>query len=456
MENKSAVQPAWRPPTPSPALMRFVAIANRWFLMRGLPLLRHIPGVRDLPLIRGYFRIRNIEILSTHWHRLHQAVNRHTVAFLGPNHPEFGTDWMIDKEISTFCAPHMASWAERGIVASAPRFFSMNNLVANDGGDAAKDYSIRWATAGNGVLLHPEGTVRWTNDHVHPLFPGIAQMAIKAAAETDKPVYIVPLVWKYRYIRDVSRGIHREIRILEQGLALPSTNGQSIPQRFFALQTNILAMQMQRFGYEQGSIDGTNALNGNTNANATSHFFDRQRAFQHWLIHTLAHRHPTDTADHDDKQIARHARTIRAKLADLKHEADTGSPELRAQLKHDLAMADEAKRLGEFSQMIYGTPTLTQEQLFESLKRARDRLLNRRSADKLANMLPRPLGPRIVHVGIPEPIPVERVNEDRAKAYENVLLDLTRQRMQAALDEINARIEPEVAPFRCDNPFATL
>src|SRR5471032_306766 len=133
---------------------------------------------------------------------------------MGPNHPEFGTDWLIDKEVSSFVAPHMASWAERGIVNAAPRFWGMNNLIANDGGDAAKDYSIGCAIAGEGVLLHPEGTVRWTGDLVHPLYPGIAQMAMKATERTDKPVFIAPLVWKYRYVGDVSRRINREMRLI--------------------------------------------------------------------------------------------------------------------------------------------------------------------------------------------------------------------------------------------------
>ena len=79
-------------------------------------------------------------------------------------------------------------------------------------------------------------------------------------------------------------------------------------------------------------------------------------------------------------------------------------------------MADEAKRLGEFSRDVYGTTTLSQEQLFESLKRTRDRLLRRGWKNSIANMLPRPFGPRVVHVGVPDrdeevPVDFDRVGD---------------------------------------------
>ena len=103
--------------------------------------------------------------------------------------------------------------------------------------------------------------------------PGIAQMAMKAAERTDKPVYIVPLVWKYRFVGDVSHRIHREMRIIEDGIGLARTTSTSVPLRFAALQMNILAMRMKRFGYEGGTL-----LDGG---------FERQRSFQ-----SAPHRRP--------------------------------------------------------------------------------------------------------------------------------------------------------------------
>ena len=436
----AAAKPAskWQAPAPSPLLMWALNSVNRWLLF-GVPLLRRIPFIRDLPFVHGHFWVRAIDLPACDRASLCAAVNPETVAFMGPNHPEFGTDWLIDKEISTEVAPRMASWADRGIVAAAPRFWGKNNLIANDGGEGAKEYSVTWAGKGEGVLLHPEGTVRWTNDAVHMLYPGIAQMALKATERFDKPVYIVPIVWKYRYVGDVSTRLMREMSIIERGLHIPTGDRSSIAQRFGDLQTNILARQMRHFGFE-----ATVALGD---------FFARQIAFQQWLIAQLETRHTVESTIDIDKRIARLASAIRRMLSQVKSATDAASVELRTQLKHDLAMAEEAKRLGEFNANIYATDMLTQEQLSESLKRIRDRLMRRGWLNTLSNMLPRPLGPRVVHVAVPKPVRVMPNEAPTLGDYERRLLVLTRMRMQRALDEINSRIAPEVQRFAHENPF---
>ena len=432
------MQGAWTVPRPNSTLMWLLGIVNRWLLLLGLPLLRRIPGLRDMPLVHGYFWIRRIDLPAADRARLASAVRSGTAAFIGPNHPEFGTDWLIDKELSTMVAPAMASWADRGIVAAAPRFWGMNNLIANDGGEAAKDYSVQQAIAGAGVLLHPEGSVRWTNDVVHPLFPGIAQMAMKAAVTAgDKPVFIVPVVWKYHYLTDVSARMHREMGIIEVELGLPVQSTLSVPLRFHALQRNLLADQMQHFGYED-PIDAHG-------------FFDRQSAFQRYLMEALEQRHTTEPSHDMDKRVARMARAIRSKLTDGRRDAASGDH--RAALKHDLAMAEEAKRLGEFTREVYASPMLSQEQIFESLKRIRDRLMRKGWRNVLANMLPRPFGPRVVHVGVPEALAVTRDGATSGKGYEASLLALARTRMQETLDGINARIAPDVQRLAHENPF---
>jgi hypothetical protein len=382
--------------------MRLLGIVSRW-LLTGIPILRRIPGVRDLPLVRGYFRVRRIALPPTDRVRLRRAVNRETVAFLAPNHPEFATDWLIDKELSTIVAPRMASWADRGIVSLAPRFWEMNNLVSNDGGADAKEYSIDWALTGEGVLLHPEGSVRWTNDFVHPLFPGVARMAIAAARRTTRAVYIVPLVWKYQFVRDVSAGLHREMEAIERGLGITSMPWLSIAQRFRVLQCSVLALRMEHFGFR---------------APLDADFFGRQDSFRRFLLSQLPHHgEPPDDAD-----------TERVK---------------------------EAKRVGELTRALYGGETLTQEQIFECLKRTRDRLLRTGWSNRRAVMLPRPAGPRVVHVGVPEPIRVASVDPSDADDYERNLIDRTRTAMQQTLDEINRRIAPEVDRYRHANALAT-
>lgn len=419
--------------------MWLLGIANRWILLEGLPVLRAIPGVRDLPLVHGHCWIRSVKLPYADGRRLKNAVNPKTVAFLGPNHPEFASDWFVDKEISTYVAPRMASWADREIVDAAPAFWGMNNLVANNGGDAARAYSVEWALDGNGVLLHPEGTVRWTNDFVHPLFPGIAQMAMRAADLTTNPVFIVPIVWKYQFVGNVSARLHREMRLIEHRLRLPIGDPGSVAQRFLALQRGILVSQMRRYGLTEASVN--------------EHFFERQKEFQRHLVRKLEQRYRIAATDQLDKRIARIARAIQGERSALRKDTSPGAAAQREVLRRDHEMADEAKRLGEFTADLYGSLTLTQEQISESLKRIRDRMLRRHWKDVLAKTLPRPLGPRILHVGVPEPIPVAAVAHTERGDYETVLLELMRRRMQEKLDDINARIEPEVARYRVPNPF---
>ena len=435
---KASARREFPTPRPNALLMWVLGYINRWFILRGLPVLRHIPGIRNLPGIRGYLRVR-LDLPQADRDRLTSAVNPETAAFLSPNHPEFGADWMIDKEISTLVAPEMASWAANEIIRGAPSFWRANNLVSNAGGDAAMEYSIGWALAGKGVLLHPEGSVHWTADKVHQLFPGIAEMATETARRAGhdggRHVFIVPIVWKLRYLRDVSTALHRDMLRIERPLGLPRGDSLHVVERFHALQENILALQAQRFGF--------------TWDNATADFFDRQDAFRRWLVNGLESRYPIEPSDSIDRRIRRLDRAIRA---EKKSASDSGR---RARLRDDLAAVAEALRLGGFSREVYATPALSQEQIAESLKRLRAALVKQGTVNTLHNYLPRPYGARVAHVRVPEPIRVDArlaESEDRA-AYVPELLERTQAAMQAAVDDINVEFSTEIAALSHPNPF---
>src|SRR3954464_7416630 len=92
----SAMPRSFQSPRPNFVLMRVLGVVNRWMMLLGLPVLRHIPLIRDLPLVRGYFRVRSVDLPPADLERLQRAVNRNTAAFVAPNHPEFGFDWMMD------------------------------------------------------------------------------------------------------------------------------------------------------------------------------------------------------------------------------------------------------------------------------------------------------------------------------------------------------------------------
>jgi hypothetical protein len=379
---------------------------NRWFLLLGIPVLRRVPLIRDLPGIRGYFWLREIDLPLPDLERLQRAVRRDTAAFLAPNHPEFGFDWMMDKELSTRIAPRMASWAAGNIVESAPGFWLRNNLIANTGGDAAQRYSIERALAGDGVLLHPEGSVHWTASRVHPLFSGIADMACAAARQAGpagKPVYIVPIVWRISYLDDISEALHAEMQHIERYLGLRESDAVNVVERFRALQEGILLRQMHAFGFDHTWVAGLD-------------FFARQDAFRDWLMEDLETRYTIERCDSIERLLARYKRAI--------------PPEL----KSDRAKVEEAMRLGGFSRDVYARKPLTQEQIAESLKRHRATLVRRGFRNVLHNFLPTPFGPRFVHVRVPEPILVDPSRAAREGAeYARVLLAMTHERMQGML-----------------------
>lgn len=393
-------------PRPSPLLMWLLGYVNRWFLLLGLPVLRRIPLIRDLPGVRGYFWVRELDLPLPDLERLQRAVRPETAAFLGPNHPEFGFDWMMDKEISTRVAPRMASWAAANIIASAPGFWLRNNLIANTGGEEAMRYSVDRALAGDGVLLHPEGSVHWTGTRVHPLFNGIADMACEAARRagpSGKPVYIVPIVWRISYVDDISEELHAEMQLIEEYLGLPASEEINVHEHFRVLQEGILLRQMHAFGFDHGWVSGLD-------------FFARQDAFRDWLIEDLETRYTIERCESVERLLARFKRAIPPTLTS------------------DRAKVDEAIRLCGFCREVYACKPLTQEQIAESLKRHRATLVRRGWKNVLHNFLPKPFGPRVVHVRVPEPILVDPVRAERDGAdYARVLLAMMHERMQGML-----------------------
>jgi hypothetical protein len=393
-------------PRPSRFLMWLLGYVNRWFLLLGLPGLRRIPLVRDLPVIRGYFWVREIDLPLPDLERLQRAVRPGTAAFLGPNHPEFGFDWMMDKEISTRVAPGMASWAAANIIATAPGFWLRNNLIANTGGEDAMRYSVDHALAGGGVLLHPEGSVHWTGNRIHSLFNGIADMACEAARRagpSGKRVYIVPIVWRISYVDDIAEALHAEMQYIERYLGLPESEDVNVAERFRGLQEGILLRQMHAFGFDHSWVTGLD-------------FFARQDAFRDWLIEDLETRYTVERCESVERLLARYKRAIPSELTS------------------DRAKVEEAMRLGGFCREVYARKPLTQEQIAESLKRHRATLVKRGWKNVLHNFLPTPFGPRVVHVRVPEPILVDPMRADREGAeYSKVLLAMTHERMQGML-----------------------
>jgi hypothetical protein len=412
---------AYRDPAPSAALIRALGPVNRHLLLRGL------------------LRLQRFEVPPAELARLRRSVNPGTVAFLGPNHPEFMTDWLVDKEISRLVSPLMAHWASYEIVNGTPwsqRFWLANNLIANVPGGGGKAWSVRWALAGHGVLLHPEGTATWQADRVGPLLPGIVDLAWEAAAQVRaqglvRPVFVVPIVWKLHFASDASAGLHAEMAWIERELGLPRGAGR-VESRFAAIARALLTRQCERLG-----LPAPGAPAGGAG------YFAAQAAAEAAIRARLAETHGAFDAD---PVRAQHQlrRAIRLRAKDDPEGA-----------RRDRALLAELQRLASFDPALYDVPSLAQEQIAETLKRLRTALVTRGMRNALHNLLPVAVAPRVVHVRVPEPIDVGAAQlaspDDQGTRAQ--LLALHRHRLQEGVDAIRAAIAPVVDRFRRPNPL---
>jgi hypothetical protein len=320
----------------------------------------------------------------------------------------------------------MAHWASYEVVNIHPvaqALWLRNNLVANAPGGGGRAYSIRWALAGHGVLLHPEGTPTWQGDAIGPLVPGIVEMAWEACrARPDLPVYVVPLVWKLVFTRDVGRELGEEMARIERGIGLPDGRGLDVSARFAQLQRGILARSRERFGSSGGSAD----------------FFTTQAAHAQALLARLETKHGA-TEGTLPRRLHALRRAILAKAA-------AGAEDAR----EDRRVLLEVERLSRFTRARYGGATLTQEQMAECLKQARLAFLTRGFANGLHGVVPVAVAARVAHIRAPEPIAVHdafaRGEDSRAG-----ILETLRERLQGALDAVNGELAPAVDPHRRPN-----
>ena len=396
---------AYRDPIPSP------------FLIHALG-----PVVGGL-VLPHLLRVRKIDFPQADVARLREVVRPGTAAFLGPNHPEFMTDWMIDKELSRRVSPLMAHWASYEVVNIHPvaqALWLRNNLVANAPGGGGRAYSIRWALQGHGVLLHPEGTPTWQGDTVGPLVPGIVEMAWEACrARPDLPVFVVPVVWKLVFTRDVGRELGQEMARIERGTGLPDGHGLDVAARFAQLQRGILARSRARF--DSGAADSPD-------------FFAAQQAHADALLTRLESKHGA-SAGTLPRRLHALRRAILARAA-------AGAEDARA----DRRVLLEVERLSRFTRAGYGGATLTQEQIAECLKQARLAFLTQGWTNGLHGVVPVAVAARVAHLRAPAPIAVHEAfarggDETAAKAE---MLDELRARLQGGLHALNRELAPEV------------
>jgi hypothetical protein len=437
-------------PRPTKALIRALTPVNRIFCLGGVPGLRAVPGLRRIPGIRGVCDVIDIDLPRADQDRLLMAVNPRTAAFLVPNHPEFFTDWMLDKELSARVAPMMASWATHEVVngmgALTQCFWLKNNLIAQipgEGGEAGRAYSVEWALQGNGVLLHPEGSVGWHGDHIATLFPGVVEMALRALTVAEERglhqrVFIAPVVWKLRFTRDVTRALEREMRYVERRLGIEPARGD-LAARVYHAYRRVLAREATRLRIA---------------SDPAQPYFRAQAQ----LLADMAERLRSVMRPYSDELPAR----IEPGSADLQAllrpvERWLRGSEAEASVTQEVrALLQAARRCLRLMPAMYPAAEWTQEHVAENIKRLRSDYCLKGLRDNLHRFVPIPAGPRVAHIRAAQPLDMKVVagGLDPSDAAARARLVTTlREAMQSTLDALLRETHPLQQGPRLRNPF---
>ena len=419
-------------PKPNKTLIQALTRINRWLNLYGTPGLRDVPYLNRLPLVRGLCDIRHIDLPAADDARLKATLAAEGMVFITPNHPEFFTDWMLDKELAARYAPMMANWATHDIVNGMGRwgqkFWLANNLIAQVPGDTeqALAYSIDTAATGTPVLLHPEGSVHWQGDHINTLFQGAAKMALQAAAQSSKPVFIQPLIWKLKFIRNEESALHAEMAQVERQLQIEAKPFLSLPLRLARLYRHVLWLRFQNMGFAPPR---------------QLSFFAAQDVLLEKLLLSL-------------------------------NEFGTFSGSLNEQAKQMLAAIRQAEKNGQAidrmtrrrrrelafilrnPQEVYHQPRWQQEHIAECLKRLRcDHLAWGGMGNKIHRFVPRPVGGRNAHIRVAEPLNIRTLLAEQPELDAAALTALLQQQMQQTLDQLNAGLNSARPPQEYTNPF---
>ncbi len=412
---------AFVPPQPSQWLIRAMTPVNRSFMLRGFLGLR---GVCD---------IRTIDFPDSEQSRLAAVCGEGRATFVTPNHPEFFTDWMLDKEISARLFPEAAFWATNGVVNGlgrlAQKFWLANNLIAQIPGNSepAREHSVDWSLRGKVVLLHPEGAVGWHSNYVAPLMPGAVEMAREALQRgrernPEFQAFVAPVVWKLVFERDVEAELLRECAYVEGRLRIEPGEGLALPERVYRLYETLLSRDEADLGVEPGPQQS---------------FAERHRVVVEAICKRLCGLLAVDTPPTEPAELLRLGRR---KLREAR--TDAAAPQIKLTIDR-LALN---LRLGVYA---FQGETVTQEELAEHIKRIRNDYCKGTARDTLNRYVPRPAGPRTAIIRVPEPLAMHAFDGSDDEA-----LALLRGRMQEAIDGINnalmagGRLKTYFNPFR--------
>ena len=414
-------------PRPNASLITILNVVNHWLMLGGIPFLRGVPVLGRIPGIKGFSDIRAWDFPAEQRAQLKALCGPGRATFITPNHPEFFTDWMIDKHVLSDAAPLAACWATNGVVNGmgnvAQRFWLANNLIAQIPGDAeaAREHSVNWAIQGHGVLLHPEGSVGWHSNFVAPLFSGAVEMAQEAlmrGRQSDPAfqAFIAPLVWKLVFLEDAAAGLARECAYVEKRLGIVTPKQSSPAQRAYLIYSALLTRDEMSLGLTGGE---------------SAPFRVRQTLVVSAIREKLA-----ALLGQGDSPELDLARLARRRLRELPKD-DSAAKEIKRRAE----MLFRVNRIGNFA---FERAEISQEETAEHIKRVRNDYCAGTLRDNFNKFVPQPVSPRKAILRVVDPIAAHDWNGTAEAASAEM-----RARMQAKLDEINAglTLRMEKNPF---------
>ena len=428
----------FKQPQPNPFMMRFLEPVNKLFLLKGIPVFRDIPLIKNIPGIRGLTRIRYIDFPQSDRDRLNKITGKNKATFLLPNHPEFFTDWMIDKFVLSKVSPTAVSWASHHIVNGIgkfmQRFWLNNNLVAQIPGQTseAKQYSINSALNGKAVLLHPEGRVSWYGQHIAPLYCGAGEMAIDTYKKgvgrfNEFTTWLAPIVWKFHFNSDVRKALLNECCYIEKRLQFSTGNHQCPAQRVYQIYLKL----------------------------AKREYFKLSRIEDEFAdMHLIELR---------DKIISKYTQMLCSSLLINCENSQTVLKQAALWLRHNTSenenhalVKDALETINRWQGLLdcsFSSSEISQEEIADHLKRIRAEFCKGTLRDTLNKYLPQAAGSRTVHIRAVQPVAVHTLMKHSDAVNPVDVMQRIRTAMQSKLDQLHHEIEANHPRINVFNPF---
>ncbi len=408
------------------------------FFLKGLPVLRHIPFLNRVPGVRGLAKVCNIDFPHAERQQLKNVAGNHMATFFLPNHPEFFTDWMIDKYVLARISPNAACWAAGSIVNGMgkimQRFWLNNNLIAQIPGRSrqGKQYSVKAALAGQGVLLHPEGRVSWFGNSISPLFSGAAEMAIDAcikgsAVSAGFQSWLAPVIWKLRFMIDVKDNLLDECRYIEERLELQPWVSHCPARRVYMI-------------YHQLAQRDYGEIMCNGDSPADFHLVQLRDGIVEESRKKLADIISFAGGD----QIAL-IRAIRKWLC-ARNTDDSGY----ALVKRIFGIYECWLKLKICA---FIDPAISQEGIAEHLKRIRADFCGGSIRDCMNQYIPQAAGSRSAHIRTVDPVAIHDLLHHNNKPDPAQIMGTVRQSMQKRLNNLVAELEQKSPSLKVSSPF---